>query len=55
MFRNRRQRHGVPSGQTGDAAITLRQLGQDPPPRRIGQGGKGPIQGCWRIFNHLVK
>jgi hypothetical protein len=31
------QRHCVPSGQTGDAAITLRQLGQDPPPRRIGQ------------------
>jgi hypothetical protein len=55
MFRNRRQRHRVPLRQSRDAAIALGQLRQDPPPRRIGQGRKRPIQACWRIFNHLVK
>jgi hypothetical protein len=55
MFRDRRQRHRVPPGQARDAAIALRQLSQDPPPGRIGQRGKGPIQYSWIIFNHLVK
>jgi hypothetical protein len=55
MFRNRRQRHRVLSRQKRDAAIALRQLRQDPPPSRVGQGTKRPVQGCWRIFNHLVK
>ena len=35
--------------------VAASKMGQDPPPGRIGQGRKCPIQCLRRIFNHLVK
>lgn len=31
-------------GEMGDAMIAAREMGQDPPPGRIGQGGEGSVQ-----------
>jgi hypothetical protein len=42
-------------GQMSDAFIAARQMGEDAPPGRIGQGGKGAVQEFRRIFNHLVE
>ena len=38
----------------GDAFVATREMRQDAPPCRIGQGRESPIQCLWRIFNHLV-
>src|SRR6266496_2628740 len=54
MFRNCRQRHCMRSCQIGYASISPGEMGEDPSPGRVGQGGKGSIQHFWRIVNHLV-
>jgi len=41
--------------EMGDAMITAREMGEDPPAGRVGQGGEGPVQVLRRILNHLVK
>jgi hypothetical protein len=54
MFGDRRERHGVRTGQIGDAPMPAGEAGEDPAASGIGQGGKGSIKRLW-IFNHLVK
>jgi len=53
MFRNRREGHGVWTGQVGNASVAPGEMRKDPAPGRIGQGGKRSGQRA-RIFNHMV-
>jgi hypothetical protein len=54
VFRDRGQRHRMWSREMHHATVALREMGQDPLPRGIGQCGERAIQHHRRMFNHLV-
>jgi hypothetical protein len=45
MFRNRRQRHRVRASEMSYALVAPGEVGQDPPPGRVGQGGESAVEG----------
>ena len=56
MLQDRRQRHGKGLGEIADAdGVALAEAGQQRPARRIGEGGKGAVEGGGLIVNHKVK
>jgi hypothetical protein len=56
MFQDRRQRHVERCGKLADGERLLQlQLRQECPPRGVGKGGEGAVEGGVLILNHVVK
>jgi hypothetical protein len=54
VFGNRGQGHRKRLGQPRDRGFAAPEARQDGPPRRVGQGGEGLVEGVRRIVNHPV-
>ncbi len=54
MFRDRGERDIEWAGQLGYRRLSLSEPGEDGPPRRVRQSGKGCIKRSLRIVNHMV-